>query len=191
MVGWIRSRRCPHEMEVVMRISRVGMLAALLVALSTVSTSTASAATSPLGTTVTIGSAHLSPPSTHLSVIVAVDVNCSSSAFTTVSFENISVFVEQATSTGGIAFGSGFVSGGPLTPNPLLFPCDDTTASVNVPVTAQPFGGPFHGGPAIATANVFLEGTDQFGFTHFDSVSEGPVTVRITGAEANAASPVA
>ena len=173
-----------------MRISRVGMLAALLVALSAASASTASAATSPLGTTVTIGSAVLSP-STRLTVIVAVDVNCSSSAFTTVSFENISVFVEQATSAGGIAFGSGFASGGPLTPNPLLFPCDDTTASVNVPVTAQPFGGPFHGGPAIATANVFLEGTDQFGFTHFDSVSEGPVTVRITGAWASAASPVA
>jgi hypothetical protein len=173
-----------------MRISRVSTVAALLMALFTVSTSTASAATSPLGTTVTIGSAHLSPPSTHLSVTVAVDVNCSSSAFTTVFFEAIHVSVEQA-SAQGIAFGSGFVSGGPATPFPLVFPCNDATASVNVNVTAQPSGGPFHGGPALATANVLLHGADQFGSIHFDSVSEGPVTVRITGAEAAAQSPIA
>jgi hypothetical protein len=170
---------------VVMRISRLGALAALLVGgLGNGSTTTASAATTPLGTSITIGSAHLSLPASRLQVSVAVDVSCSSRVFTTVLFQTIGVSVEQSSGQ-GIAFGSGFAE------NPVLFPCDDATHSVNVTATADPSGGPFHGGPAIVTAFVFLVGTDEFGIINGDLVGEGPVTVRITGAEANAASPIA
>lgn len=164
-----------------MRIARVGALA-LLVALLAASTNTATAASSSLGTTVTIGSPVLS--ATRVFVTVPVNVSCSSSTFTTVSFENVFVTVTQASGQ-SIASGTGFVAGGPPF-TPLPFPCDDATHTVlvTVPATGGPFPGggvPFHGGLASATANVHVEGTDAFGFFQFDNVSEGPDTVVIVG----------
>jgi len=151
-----------------MRISRVSAVTALLVALFTVSTSTASAATSPLGTTVTIGSPVLSQ--SRLLLTVPVDVSCSSSVFTTVSLH---VFVEVRQASGqGIAVGFGSTDG-------LPFTCDDDTDTVFVLI--QAFGSPFRGGLASAAAHVFLEGTDLQGTDTFDSVTEGPRTVRIVG----------
>jgi hypothetical protein len=161
-----------------MRTSRVGAVAALLVALLTVSTGTASAATSPLGTTVNIGSPVLSQ--SRILMSVPVDVSCSPSAFASVNSETVVVEVRQASGQ-GIAFGMAIVTGGPLTfpPSPLPFPCDDEIHTVNV--TVQASGAPFHGGLASATASVSLQGTDPFGFPQFDSVREGPNTVHIVG----------
>lgn len=152
-----------------MRIARVGSVAALLVALFTVSSATARAATSPLGTTITIGSPVLAQSRVLLDV--PVDVSCSSSVFATVSFQNVFVEVRQASSQ-RIATGMGFAAG-------LLFPCDDSTHTVTVRIQADT--APFHGGLASVTARVHVEGTDAFGAFQFDNVTEGPRTVRISG----------
>jgi len=163
---------------VVMRISRQGTVAALVVALSAVSATTASAATSPLGTTVTIGSPKLSP--TRLFVTVPVNVSCSSSTFSTVSSENVAASVRQASGL-KIATGFGVVNfSPPFSPTPL-FPCDDTTHAVPVPVQADPSGAPYHGGLASASAQVCLGGTDSLGVFSVDCVIEGPDTVGIVG----------
>jgi hypothetical protein len=171
-------QQVPAGRRVVMRTSRVGAVAALLVVLFAVSTTTASAATSPLGTTVNIGLPGLAQD--RVLVSVPVDVSCSSSAFSSVNSEVVVVEVRQASGQ-SIAFGMRIVTGGPLTfpPSSLLFPCDDATHTVFVPVQAS--GAPFHGGPASVIAFVSLDGADSFGIRHFDSVREGPVTVGIRG----------
>lgn len=161
-----------------MRVSRVGALTALLVALFAISASPASAGTSPLGTTVTIGSPKLSP--TRLFVTVPVNVSCSSSTFSTVSSENVAASVRQASGL-KIATGFGVVNfSPPFFPSPL-FPCDDATHAVPVTVQADPSGAPYHGGLASASAQVCLGGTDSLGVFSVDCLIEGPDTVVIVG----------
>jgi hypothetical protein len=153
-----------------MRIARVGTLAALLVALFAVSTTTVSAATSPLGTTVTIGTP-VTLSQSRLLLSVPVDISCSSSVFTTVLSGEISVGVRQAAGQ-DIAQGFGDTDG-------LLSLCDDATHTVYVTVQSRVV--PFHGGLATATSNFTLIGHDQFGSFQADSVIEGPEDIRIVG----------
>jgi hypothetical protein len=139
----------------------------------------ANGATSANGTTITIGAPITL--SARVLVTVPVTVSCSPTFITTLSSEQVTVSIQQASSR-GVAGGIGtlFYSSGFSGPEPL-FPCDGANHTLFVAVTPPNNGValPFHNGPAIASANVQV-----FGFTPTfnsvsDQVTEGPDTVRL------------
>jgi hypothetical protein len=68
--------------------------------------------------------------------------------------ESAFVRVEQAAGT-KIARGSGSASSGFL--SNFLFPCDGTQSTINVPISADPAGPPFHGGTAVFNASAVAQ----------------------------------
>jgi hypothetical protein len=100
----------------------------------------------------------------------------------------VSVSVQQASGK-SIAFGSGFLNGGPFgTGQPtLLFTCDDAEHTVTVPISANTTGQPFHGGHVVINATAFASGgqlcfpgsTNCFVNFISQSATTGPVEVHL------------
>ncbi len=120
-------------------------------------------------------------------VSVPVSVVCTDIAGLTPFFDRITVNVNQAFGT-SISHGSATISAvfGFGTTSTPLFTCNGTTVNQFViPVLADTSGTPFHGGPAIVTADTVREEGTSCGpgcFTNLQSIagSTGPISVRLS-----------
>jgi hypothetical protein len=129
----------------------MGLISATAVALVATATA-AQAMTVSLGAPTLLGRVSVNEP---------LSVSCSAfDPSLTLFSEGAFAQVEQAAGT-KIARGSGSVSSGFLTD--FLFPCDGTQNTVNVTISADPAGPPFHCGPAVFTASALAQaGTPCF-----------------------------
>jgi hypothetical protein len=131
-----------------MLVKRLG----IFVIITMVGVAITSVAAAAPGMTVTLGAPDLSA---RVSIIVPVTVSCSPfDPSLTIISESVFVRVEQA-SGNQIVRGSGDIGSGGIFGNSptVLFPCDATAHTVFVTVLADPAGPPFHGGPALFSAN--------------------------------------
>ncbi|MFL5859268.1 MAG: hypothetical protein ACJ780_00575 [Solirubrobacteraceae bacterium] len=96
--------------------------------------------------------------------------------------EGITVSVEQAAGR-SVAHGTGssneFGSG-------QLFPCDNTSTTIPVGITADTSGPPFHGGTAVVTASASAEGgipcsffPNCFNIVSVQTTTTGPTSVHM------------
>lgn len=119
-------------------------------------------------------------------VSIRVPLNVACSPFDpslTLFSEGASVGVEQPAGT-SIAHGTGFV--GSFLPD-LLFSCDDSQHTVNLPVTADPAGPPFHGGPAVFNAYAsaaagtpcYPGSTNCYSYSASQAASTGPTKLNL------------
>jgi hypothetical protein len=103
-------------------------------------------------------------------VTVPVSLTCDPSfnnPATGVAEGELTVRVEQG-SGDDIAFGSTSVG----------ITCTGAPEVLNVAVTADPFGAPFHGGPAVATVFAFVVSPD---FSTVESDRDGPEVILLRG----------
>jgi hypothetical protein len=111
--------------------------------------------------TATVGNITLT---SHLLVDVPVNVVCAPLGGTYVISDIVSVSIQQAWGK-TVNSGSGQVASGYFYGGPGLFTCDGSTVNVvTVPVLPAAGSGPFKGGKAILTVNVF-HSTDDCEYT--------------------------
>lgn len=139
-------------------------------------------------TTAQAMTASLGAPDLTSRILVSVPIRVSCDAFdpSLTHFSSlVSVSVRQAAGS-SIAYGTGFVEGSLLSGS-LPFACDGAEHLVTVAVIAATDSAPFHGGPAVISANIsaaagmpcFPGSTTCFSILATQRTSIGPVSLHM------------